>query len=440
MAWGQPKDLPHCERLFTAVGLWLPGIVVFFGLIGTIGSLFGLIKIRRYMGPTPSLLMITLSCLDFFVLLFHAIRIYFIDNNWPRFAGHPGSSRVPGLVVKRLTYTAYFCESWLVVLIAFNRFISICRPLYYGKANAPRTMRIAIGLLVVVSILIHIPEYVTVDGRYGKSSWTYHPINSTNSGSGKWGGSSDNKWGSDSSDTRITAPNTTTGQDNGYKHSGADFTTTKKPSWSGKTSDSDLDRDGYIRKKRKWWNEEENQWFKTYLMVVDRFLTVFVPCVVLVILESFMVCTLIASRRQRKEMMQTQENSKSSSNDRTAIIILLSVAVSYVIINVPNQIYSIWYWKATDKMDECFIYRLVQNGTMILNSSVNFILYYAMSSIFRRTLIKKLKQQFCRRCYKDIQDGSSTGMVRQNSREMVAKKYKFNTDSSVSTRTTGSTL
>lgn len=77
-----------------------------------------------------------------------------------------------------------------------------------------------------------------------------------------------------------------------------------------------------------------------------------------------MVVTLLASRKQRREMTQDTAN----SSDKTAIIILLSVAVSFVVINVPNQIYSIVYWKTgMQDSDECYTYRLVLNGTMILN-------------------------------------------------------------------------
>lgn len=358
------ETLEHCIKVYKIVGLILPSVITCLGIIGTFLSLIVLPRMRYFIGRIESFLLISLSIADMLVLVLQALRIGVFEHSFATFSA---TSATPQRAIRRILLTVYFIETWIIVLIAINRFIALCFPFYRGRLSTPLAAKLSVACVVIISIALNAVDFTTFDTPFSSAhSWTtLKPDNGVA--------------------FNVTTPSAV-----------SEALATKK-SWSAGSSSgsgSSWSSSGGSGAYGSWngtsiWKE---RWYINYVLVVERMLMAFIPCLLILVLDIAMVSVLIKMQKTRTHL--TME--KGSSGNPTAIAILLSVAISYVCINLPYHAFVIHVWYVEKSGDYCKYVKMALNLAMIINCSINFVLYFLLSSTFRKTLGKTCRD--CRKC------------------------------------------
>lgn len=362
--------LEFCKRSFRNIGLIAPATIACLGLIGTVLSLLVIPRMRYFIGRIESFLLICLSTVDLLILSTQVIRTLAIENSFEKFAA---TSEIPQRALRRVLMTFYFIETWIIVLIAFNRFVALCFPFYQGRLNTPTFMKFSVVAVVVIGISVNAVDFSTFNRPFSTRKPSWHK-DLSNGGGGAGGGYNlvtDVQLLNSSSPTDVMTTTIIPVQG----------TTNKWGSSGGKwgSSGGQWGSSGNNGTASSIWQEK---WYRDYVLVVDRLLLAFIPCLIILILDISMVAVLIKMRRTRSAM--TMQKGVSGSN--TAITILLSVAISYVIVNLPYHGFVIHVWYIDKEGDHCNFVKMALNLAMIVNCSINFFLYFMLSSTFRKIL------------------------------------------------------
>ncbi|XP_064618627.1 FMRFamide receptor-like [Lineus longissimus] len=110
-----------------------------------------------------------------------------------------------------------------------------------------------------------------------------------------------------------------------------------------------------------------------------------IPLSVLAVLNVFLVRAVRESQRQRSDMNVRQ------SRENNVTIMLVSVVVVFIICQVPALVYNVAYAINQDDVNHVKSYFLLsscRNYLVVVNSTVNFLLYCAFGQKFRRTFIR----------------------------------------------------
>lgn len=126
-----------------------------------------------------------------------------------------------------------------------------------------------------------------------------------------------------------------------------------------------------------------------------------VPCVLLTVLSALLIVAMRrADRRRRLLKMKGRrlESEKAGEYNRTTSM-LVAVVLCFVVTELPQGVLA--FLSGIDKrfFDEVYTQLGdVWDIVVIVNSSVNFVLYCAMSRLFRGTFIELFIAPLCRRC------------------------------------------
>jgi heme/copper-type cytochrome/quinol oxidase subunit 2 len=160
-----------------------------------------------------------------------------------------------------------------------------------------------------------------------------------------------------------------------------------------------------------------------------------IPLSVLAILNVFLVRAVRESQKQRADMNVRQ------SRENNVTIMLVSVVVVFIICQVPALVYNVAYainQKYVNEVKSYFLLSSCRNYLVVVNSTVNFLLYCAFGQKFRRTFIRII----CPCCLSDAigrqhsfshasNQGHGAGQVRTHAKN---RYFKIPTSSGKTTR------
>ena len=165
--------------------------------------------------------------------------------------------------------------------------------------------------------------------------------------------------------------------------------------------------------------QESYQWGYVY---TNQALFTFIPLCCLFVFNTLLIRAVLAAARQRKDMSgrtNKDQLNKQGSEQNKITIMLIAVVVVFLICQLPQAILNMYvtYLIVTDgllkhRVIVITIVGNVFNLLVLINSSVNFILYSAFSNRFRLTFNKL----FCR-CLLDkpsdhlFSDASKTKLI-----------------------------
>jgi hypothetical protein len=72
--------------------------------------------------------------------------------------------------VNPLGYVVQSCSIWMTVLLAFNRFIAVCRPFSASQLLTLKSARIQVGLVIAISVVLNVPRMFVYDIVTGPSN------------------------------------------------------------------------------------------------------------------------------------------------------------------------------------------------------------------------------------------------------------------------------
>ena len=147
-------ELSGCKDFFQSLAIFLTVLVV----ISTLGNPVTIYIFSRQKLTPSTLLFMVLAILDFLFMLlsFFIIALPNLITDRPLFSDVSMFLTVYGVPV----FIIIYCMStWVVVLMAWNRYLAISRPLYYHRITKIKFVCIQLAVLFVASVIFVIPRF-----------------------------------------------------------------------------------------------------------------------------------------------------------------------------------------------------------------------------------------------------------------------------------------
>ena len=177
----EQTDTSDCRLFVFIVYVVIFGTICMFGLAGNFLSLIVMMSERgshvarfllEVMAVTDNLFLATAG----FAQIVQATLMYF--DNWT----HPILA-YSAVIVWPLVQTTQMATVWMVVLVAFNRYVAICRPFQAPMLCTRKRVRIQIASILIFVTLYNIPRFFENELVYEVSSegdnFTYLSYNAT---------------------------------------------------------------------------------------------------------------------------------------------------------------------------------------------------------------------------------------------------------------------
>ena len=142
----------------TIIGLWVPGLLCAFGIVGNALSLWVLSRDRSKSASMTSLKALAASD---FILLTGALgqQVVPLTCDWThstsQFCARQGYLQVYAWPI---VCTAQTATIWLTVLISTERYVAICAPLRASRVGVGK-VRLAILIIGVLSVVFNVPRF-----------------------------------------------------------------------------------------------------------------------------------------------------------------------------------------------------------------------------------------------------------------------------------------
>ena len=154
----------------------------------------------------------------------------------------------------------------------------------------------------------------------------------------------------------------------------------------------------------------ENKYFNIiYNNICYLIFMLFFPVLLLTILNIRLINTLKAINQRRSEMQTRQQK-----QDNNVTFVLIIVVLVFTICQTPALINQILWNVLPDNSRHCgglqFYFRPLSNLMVILNSSVNFIIYYLFNKRFKSVV----EQHLCWSCMMNNENGQRHSLVKNN--------------------------
>ena len=165
----------YANRMFVTVGI---PIVLFFGLIGNIGFLVVLLRLK-HMRNITNYYLANLSIADSCLLATSALQYFWTYEHSPLDVNFVFSTSFGCALPNFIVYLCYFASVWLVTLVAAERYMAICYPLRHhtitGSSRSVRLLALTWGISLIMTGFAAPygnPEVVCInwpnDGPYSK--------------------------------------------------------------------------------------------------------------------------------------------------------------------------------------------------------------------------------------------------------------------------------
>lgn len=294
-------------------------LISLFGLVGNVLTLVTLCK--KSIHPTVSTLMFGLVITDLFIILLSILTMtmlsfslhyphlsFFLDVIYPYIFS----------ICNFLIMASQQGNVWITVMIAVERYIALCHPFFATRLRTMRNVRIAISLILLLSLAYNLPRYFATHAKFvGVNAFnqTHYAIEMTEFGRSKF------------------------------------YTT-------------------------------------IYMIWMYAVIVYIIPILLLSFLSISTVTQLL--RMIRKKDYRHRNSTSTTESDLT--ICMVSVVVLFILCQTPGILVQI-----RNLFDAAVSIKLlsVSNMLFILNSSVNFFIYTAAGTKFRRTFVKILVTTFC---------------------------------------------
>ncbi|KAK7075276.1 hypothetical protein SK128_013472 [Halocaridina rubra] len=217
---------------------------------------------------------------------------------------------------------------FIIVCITIDRYFSVCRPTDFKKIHTSRYAWIGIIGAIVTAIIIWFPSCLLKEPKYYK----------------------------DCASTSFVAPDEGT-----------------------------------------WWVScmkveiRNSTWYITYSWIRQSIM-IFIPVIILVILNSLIVREFILLRRKKKALLGTDQPKDSPSTDKKTkenhhlIRLLTAVMISFTLTIIPSGIFGALYNEELSSQFQYEMFRALANDLEILNHALNFYLYILYSKPIREAI------------------------------------------------------
>ena len=132
----------------------------------------------------------------------------------------------------------------------------------------------------------------------------------------------------------------------------------------------------------------ENKYYNTIYVSIFYFLfLIFIPLMILTLLNIKLVTALKEIKRKRAELVSARQQ-----QDNNVTFVLIIVVLVFIICQSPALVNQILWNVLPDKARKCgyfqFYLSKLSNALVILNSSVNFLIYFLFNTRFRQVLVE----------------------------------------------------
>ncbi len=147
-----------CEEFLFVVYVVVFGTMCIFGLIGNTLS-FLVLQWEKHSHVATFLLQVMALADNLFLVCTGFVQIYAATTIYYD-VDEPALSAYIPLVAWPLVHITQLGTVWITVLIAFNRYIAICRPFQAPKLCTMGRVRIQVAIMVLFCILYNIPRFL----------------------------------------------------------------------------------------------------------------------------------------------------------------------------------------------------------------------------------------------------------------------------------------
>ncbi|XP_074654751.1 uncharacterized protein LOC141908553 [Tubulanus polymorphus] len=124
----------------------------------------------------------------------------------------------------------------------------------------------------------------------------------------------------------------------------------------------------------------QHEIFAMFNFLIDPILRAIIPTFLVFIANILLLIVLYVKLKEREDMTNAGPSSKLSESKATKMVITMSVV--FLLFEIPGCVSKIYQYITDSKIE---VANTVYNITSVLNSCVNFILYYLVNANFRAT-------------------------------------------------------
>lgn len=162
--------------------------------------------------------------------------------------------------------------------------------------------------------------------------------------------------------------------------------------------------------------------YKNVLYLIFLFI---LPLFILLILSYRLIMALKDFRRRRATMRFSSSNSSSNlSQDNGATVVLIAVVLVFFCCQTPALANQILWTILPNCLRRCggfqHYFSRLSNALVILNSAVNFLVYYSVNARFKQTFLEKVLRRPQQRSINTQRDLTALVLLRNGTRQCSA--------------------
>lgn len=250
---------------------------------------------------------------------------------------------------------------WVTVLLAFNRFVAVCRPFHLSKNCSLNTVRLQLAVVFTLAVALNVPRVFQYDVER-------RVIITTNS-----------------STSDVNTPSATSRQPESHNSDSGS-------PWSDGSESTNVLVTSVAYVHVPTAIGEHTLFGVVYTNALYSFLVLLLPLVIIAVLN----VRIIREVRNRAVLPSSGRGGDSRALENNITFVMLVIVFEFLISHTPDRVWQVFKMAADYKMHRCspayYVHNLC-NLLIVLNSSTNFIVYYFFALRFRKVLLAKL----CRR-------------------------------------------
>ena len=332
---------PHCVMFDFVMEAIVMGFLAVFGCIGNCLSLMVLSR-EKSKSVTPFLLMALVVAETVFLATVLIVRVLTSVQSFNTSLHNPISHVLPyfGSYIYPVAMTAETGTIWLTILVTVNRFMAVCRPYDVTQLASKMKARKQVTVVVMFAIIYNIPRYFDYSVK-----------------------------------TRLIRGHNCT-----------------------------VMSEIYVRKT----TFSSNQIYNLIYHNIMYFLVMYIIPLAMLVVLNYKLTRALKYRKQRHRNMVAAVHDAQSRSEDDITTILVAIVLVFLICQTPALITQSLLSLLNEKSTLCpnfyFYYARCSDALVVLNSSMNFIIYIFCSQRFR----KRFLQWFCNNRFSDLVTNAQT--------------------------------